>query len=408
MSFAFEKNKLYAYLSKDMVEIFKKYKAYVAGGTITSLFSNREINDIDVYFPNEKSLINFLREMHDDGVWFLSHTKKATLFKYTFKDNPIEVQAIHFDYFDTPQDLFSSFDYSVCMGCYDFGKEEFVLHDDFLKHNSQRILRFNPNTAYPIVSLLRVQKYEEKGYKISKAEFIRIALTCMDLEINSYEELKDHLGGMYGQESFDSLFSDVEDEEFNLRDAIDKLSDLALSEDYFNQPEAKEFDIDEMIRNISKEPVTYVNINDVHYMIGYGGLLEKIDKKPENHIEVSAEKFFSENKFYKNVKKTDEKYFSFYNKGFEYKICDQVVASNEGRNNGKLHFVEKSDLDEASYNSEREKVVIEAIINPIDFISAKNGTVYAKKCYVVREVPKEEYEEWSETDTDNETDYSFI
>lgn len=395
MSFTFEKNKLYAYLSKDMVEIFKKYKVYVAGGTITSLFSNREINDIDVYFPNEKSLINFLREMDEDGVWFVSHTKKATLFKYTFKDNPIEVQAIHFDYFDTPEALFNTFDYTACMGCYDFGKEEFVLHDDFLKHNSQRILKFNPNTAYPIVSLLRVQKYEEKGYKISKTEFIRIALTCMDLTVNSYEELKDHLGGMYG-ENFDKMFSDIEDEEFNLRDAIDKLANLALSEDYFNQPEVKEFDIDEMIRNISKEPVVYMNINAVHYMIGYDGLLEKTDDKPENHVEITAEKYFSENKFYKNVKKIDEKYFSFYNKGFEYKICDQVVASNEGRNNGKLHFVEKSDLDNASYDSEKDKSVLEVLINPDDFISANDGTVHAKKCYVVREVPKDEYEKWNE------------
>jgi hypothetical protein len=50
MAYEFEKNKLYSILGKSLVENLKCCHAYIAGGTITSLFCNREYNDIDIYF----------------------------------------------------------------------------------------------------------------------------------------------------------------------------------------------------------------------------------------------------------------------------------------------------------------------------------------------------------------------
>ncbi len=196
--YEFEKNKLYSYLGEDLINQLKKHKVFIAGGAITSLFCNRDINDIDIYFRDESSLLSLVEEFWDDNLYIVSHTKKATQYNFSYMKNDIPIQLIHFKYFNSPEDIFKTFDYTVCMGCFDFNTEEFVLHDDFLKHNSQRLLKFNSDTEYPIVSLLRVQKYEKRGYVISKPEFIRIILTCMNTEINSYEELKDQIGGMYG------------------------------------------------------------------------------------------------------------------------------------------------------------------------------------------------------------------
>lgn len=399
MTNTFEKNKLHSYLGKHLVECLKDAKAYIAGGTITSLYSNREINDIDVYFRDEKSAIKFIARMiEDNGAWVVSHTNKATQMSYSNGSETIDVQAIHFNYFESTGQLFDSFDFSAVMGAFDFLSDEFIFGDEFLKHNSQRILKFNSNTSYPIVSMLRVQKYEERGYKISKAEFIRIILTCMNLDIQSYDDLKEHLGGMYG-ESFDSLFKDIEEETFSLQVAIDKIADLALSEDYFKPPVLEDFNLSDIIKNISKEPVTYINIKDKHYEIGYMGLLNEIEGKPEeNFIEVSAEKFLSENRFYKNVKKLDTGYFSFHNGEFEYKILEQAVARNDNRNDGKLYFREKDDFEHATFGNRSDRAVLEVIISPNDFISAHDGEVYASKCYVVREVPEEEYSAWGTQD----------
>jgi hypothetical protein len=390
----FEKNKLYAYLDKDLVVALKKYKGCIAGGTITSLFCNREINDVDVYFRDEESLLGFLSETWGSGRYVASNTKKATQLMY----DDINLQVIHFQYFNSPEEIFNTFDFTTCMGCYDFETEQFTLHPDFLKHNSQRILKFNSETAFPIVSLLRVQKYEKKGYSISKPEFIRIILTCMNLNIESYDELKEQLGGMYGI-NYDKLFEDVKDEEFDLQAAIDKIANIALDEDYFKKPVSVEFGgLDDILDTISKKPRKVLEVNGKLFKIGYDGLLESINNKPEYHEMLDTDQFFKETKFYKFVKKVNDKYFSFYDKSFEYIIGQEVEANDKkkdgwSRDYGKLFFNEKLDINSSTYSNEREGVLIEVSIKPEDFLDA-GSHITASKCTMIREVPKEEYNEW--------------
>ncbi|ADP02475.1 putative DNA gyrase subunit A [Salmonella phage GEC_vB_MG] len=48
-----------------LMEILKRLDVRVAGGTLTSLFSNREVNDIDLYFPSWENLEVFLAYMTD-------------------------------------------------------------------------------------------------------------------------------------------------------------------------------------------------------------------------------------------------------------------------------------------------------------------------------------------------------
>jgi hypothetical protein len=386
----FEKNKLYAYLGQHLVESLKNHKAYIAGGTITSLFCNREINDVDVYFRNEDSAIDFLSEIWEDRQTVVSHTKKATQLMY----GEVNVQTIHFQYFTRPEEIFTTFDFTTCMGVFDFATEQFTLHQDFLKHNSQRILKFNSDTAFPIVSLLRVQKYEGKGYHISKPEFIRIILTCMNLDIKSFEELKEQLGGMYGI-NYDKLFEDVKDEEFDLQNAIDKIADIALDEDYFKEPIPLKFDsLDDILDTISKKPVKVLEVNGKLFKIGYDKLLHSIEKKPENHEMLHTDQFFNETKFYKFVKKSNDKYFSFYDSNFEYIIGQEVAAIKKGQSSwddsGKLFFNEWLDIESSTYRNKPDGVLIEVSIKPEDFLDVGNH-ITAKKCTMVREVTENEY-----------------
>ncbi|MEL3959492.1 hypothetical protein NST17_20280 [Caldifermentibacillus hisashii] len=388
MNTTFEKNKLYNHLG-DLVDVLKRHKAYVAGGTITSLFSNREINDVDIYFRDEESLIKFLSEIWDGHKWNVSATKKAILMIY----DDVQIQLIHFNYFNSPEDIFNTFDFTVCMGCFDFSTDEFVFHPDFLKHNSQRILKFNSDTAYPIVSMLRVQKYEDKGYYISKPEFIRIILTCMKLEINTYEDLKEQLGGMYGI-NYDKLFEDVKDEKFDLQKAIDKIADITLDESYFVKPEPVEFNnLDDIVATISSEPVKVFKINDTKYRITPWGLIDVANKKMPLTEEIDPKNELKDFKIYKFVKKENDKYYSFYNNKFEYKIGYEVVALTRNFNNGRLYFNQKEDLNSSTYKDE-DGVLLEATFNWDDLVDADNGTLMVKKCFVIREVPKEEWENW--------------
>ncbi|AZV43612.1 hypothetical protein BAOM_3003 [Peribacillus asahii] len=390
----FEKNKLYDYLGEDLIDTFKHHNAIIAGGTVTSLFNNKDINDIDVYFRDEDSLINFLSDVWSSSCWIVSNTNKATQFMYKKKDKEVNVQLIHFKYFNAAEDIFDTFDYTVCMGAYDFTTEEFILHPDFLKHNSQRILKFNSETAFPIVSLLRVQKYEKKGYVISKPEFIRIILTCMNLNINTYEELKDQLGGMYGI-NYDKLFEDIEDEEFDLQYAIDKIANISLSEDYFVKPAPVEFGgIDDIIDNIIKTPFQYIKKNDENYRIGSTGLLRKT-KVITYGEQVDGSDYFNGLKIYKFVKKEDDVYRSFYKNKFIYKIGEEVKASREDYADGKLYFNYKDTIAQSTYKDRNNAVLIEATIDLDGFEYGEDGVITTNKAFITREVPISEWEEWN-------------
>lgn len=393
MDFNFEKNKLYSYLGKPLVEDLKKYNAYIAGGTLTSLFCNREINDIDVYFRSEDDLIRFLEEIWENGKYVVSNTNKATLLVY---DN-LNLQLIHYHYYETPQDIFKTFDFTACMGVYDFKSEEFILHNDFLKHNSQRILRFNSETSYPIVSLLRVQKYEGKGYYISKTEFIRIILTCMALEINSYEELKEQIGGLYGLD-MSKLFKDIEDsdnEKFDLHKAIDAIANITLSDDYFKEPTPVHFgNLDDLIDTIMKTPFKAVKLNDQIYRIMADNSLKPTSNEELAQL-ISSKEYINELKVYKFVHKHDNGDLrSFYNSLFKYDIRKEVSAFTDDRNNGKLYFKYKNNINKSNYFGEKEGVLIEALISEEDVKLIDEDSILVKKAFITRVVPESEWKEW--------------
>lgn len=396
MNTQFEEKKLKSLLG-GAVELFKKYNAFVAGGAITSIFTNNEINDIDVYVRNEDDLLGLIEELFDYcGDKVLSSTKKSTLFAY----EELLIQVIHFKCFETVEDIFDSFDFTSVMGAYDFKNDKFCFHDDFMKHNSQKIIKFNSNTAYPLISALRIQKYEGKGYKISKAEYLRIVMTCMKLDINSYEELQDHLGGMYGV-NLDKLFDDIKDDPFDLQKAIDKLAEITLSDEYFEKPDFDFiYELDDVISKISPKAIKYVEFKGKTYRVHSSGEIEYESKKYENHTMLDIKDVFKENKLYKFVTKNEDgTYSSYYDDKFTYKIGEMAEATGEtgsySCDKGKLHFNVKEKIEKSTYYNKKDKVLLEVMFNTDDLIDIDNSQkVTARKVYVVREVPEVEWNEW--------------
>ncbi len=382
--YQFEKNKLYDYIGKHLVNRLKEYKCFVAGGTITSLFTNNKINDLDVYFRDEKSCIDFVKECYEDSKdWINLLTKKSVLMRVDEK----EIQVIHFKFFKDAQEIFDTFDFTVCMGAFDFETEQFTLHEDFMKHNSQRIIKFNKNTAFPIVSLLRVHKYNNKSYTISKPEFLRIAIKCMDLDIKTVDELKEHLGGMYGI-NYDKIINFEQGEEFSFDKVIDKIENLALDEDYFKKPEELKFDdITDIISTIKKIPLKITYIKDKLYKITHSNNLKEINSKPPFSIEVAADEYYKDKKFYKFVKKSGDDYISHHDNSFKYYIGKEAVPKNEH-----LYFCEKEEILDNGYY--RSGAMLEVEIPYEHFCYKDGGKIHATKCVVIREVPESEYKNW--------------
>jgi len=289
--------KLKKLISNNVYDLLKESNAIIAGGAITSLFCNREVNDVDVYFRSVSDfqlLIELLEHEYEYSLFGHNITNKSVL----FRDNGTgqDVQVIVYKFFPTVEDIFNDFDFTCNMGAFEFSTEQFVFHDDFMKHNSQKYLEFNEKTAYPIISAIRVQKYTDKGYKISKPQFLKIMLTVAGVGIDSWEKLKDHVGGMYGL-NLDKIFP--ESEEFSLDKAISILHEIEASAvDY---PENN---------------FTFDKLYDISALYG---------KEKDDRI-------VSDNIFFKNVERTNQEgiYQSSYDNNFKYVVGEFVNGGKRG------------------------------------------------------------------------------
>ncbi len=213
-------------------DILKAYNIMLAGGAITSVFTNKPINDFDMYFRD----VDTVRRFYTDEVisghfkpYYYSH-KAATLL------NPCTnqlYQIVCCDLYNTPEDIFKSFDFTLNMGAYDFKTEEFVLHPDFLLHNAQRKIHINKDTKYPIASLVRIQKYMERGYKMTASEWFRMAIILHQLNVDSWETFEDGLSGAYGEEV--RVSNDITSAPFSWDNAMGCIDNLQINE--VSQPE---------------------------------------------------------------------------------------------------------------------------------------------------------------------------
>lgn len=171
--------------------------ALIAGGALTSAFTGAEIKDTDLYFKSKEAFVLAVEQAYDDGLWCLAASDRAV----TFAQDDKIIQLMHFDFFADAEAIFDAFDFTVCMAAYDLDAKCFVFHDDFMKHAAQRFLRFHSGTRYPFGSLMRVLKYQGRGYTIGNSDLLRIALCCHQTELTSWDELARAIGGQYGEKA---------------------------------------------------------------------------------------------------------------------------------------------------------------------------------------------------------------
>ena len=212
-------------LTEGLSSLLEDTQSIIAGGAVTSIFTNSEINDIDVYFRSKEMFSAFLagvlsREL-DINYMTITHVSDRSILMTDHND--LKVQLIYYKFFDSPEKIFEDFDFSVNMGAYDCKSGEFILHDSFMKHNAQRYIDINVNTAFPLISVLRVDKYRKKGYEVSKAQMLSLLLRITQLELNGWDETISACGGMYGIDPKD-LFDQTK--EFSIGEVITQLQSL--------------------------------------------------------------------------------------------------------------------------------------------------------------------------------------
>lgn len=288
-----------------------------------------------------------------------------------------------FDEFASADRIFGAFDFTVCMGAYDLDANKFELHAKFLEHCAQRFLSFNPGTRFPYASAWRVRKYEEKGFSIGKMEFHKILMACAEKPIRSWEDLKEQVGGVYGE-----AFDVPENEPFTIGAAHKAMATIRPASPTHPFGSAEEA----IIASVPAER-EYFETKDVNgnvvYFVRIGDEFERMKTPPMIGKEIAP---FNGGVFYKKVWRDGDTLRSNHKPAFTYPIGETVESGSP------YLWVVQTAQEARDYNiwgASKPFTVIEIHAAPEDIICAGHD-IKIKRGRVVREVPANDNNELRE------------
>lgn len=311
---------------------------YIAGGAVLSEVTQSEINDLDIYPKSEKDFVNIFYDLLDAGCFVIDISNRAVTFKcndhINEKGERLIIQVIIFDWFDHYNKIFEYFDFTVCMGAFDCDSKEFFFHEDYFIDVSRKNLSFNPKTRFPTGSLLRVKKYENRGYHISKSDLIKISLSISNKGIpSSWEEFSKEIGGYYGKEikfktderfDFDSAISFLDKNNFNYVDESGIFEGISF--DGFPELISR-FAKGEVVRYFKIGDDVIKNFDHGYFVVGDNTILNKIPKKMTEVFD-SLQEVDDQNYeifAYKKVKDLgDGKFGPLFYSGVTYKVGEEA------------------------------------------------------------------------------------
>jgi hypothetical protein len=187
----------------------------VAGGTITSIFTGRHVNDLDFYIKDEKRLKEaqdwFMKNFQSNGDHAPFWSRNAVTYKRkSTKSSKVWTIQLISRFTGTAEEIMNWFDFTITQGVFDFGalhndfvfdadtqyEGTFCFGDRFFQDNAKQKLVYLGASKFPICAMHRIKKYQERGYSCPGSTIMHIALSIVQLEIKTYRDLKDQLMGI--------------------------------------------------------------------------------------------------------------------------------------------------------------------------------------------------------------------
>lgn len=391
-----ESERLFSLMSDKMVDALINADAFIAGGIVSRLFSGRALEgaDVDVYFRSAKHLAGALYELQGTSDIIFDYTDKSIMIK---SDDTV-VQFIVIDYFDNLESLFEKFDFTCVMGAFDIKEDKFVFHNDFLYHNAQRRLVYNPKTSFPIISALRVDKYKREGYSISRYEFLKILLSLMTLKLQSWEDAEKQFGKFYGTSLAEIINDEIKEKEFSLENLIEALSDFEFKYSRTRTPNTKTiYDYVQFVSDMTGvKPKLYSWMNGKYFAKNELG--NHVVVKPEDILKYDSEIItvnVDTSKVYKYVVFENGELHSQYTRSFKYVVGQNAI---DERNGMWFAYINGLQSLKNSYGFQSNRVLIEC--EPIRVKSQPDypsDVVMMNEVKVLRIILAEEEKELLET-----------
>lgn len=240
--------------------------SFITGGCIPSMIVDEYVNDYDIYLTNSLSanvVLNYYKQFHkpifndkqnnihindifvyDDKTLF--HPKLITENSINLSD---KVQIV-IKYYGEPKDLVDKFDWKHIKSYYVYSDNTLNIHPDTYRLIVEKELVYT-GSDYPLSSLLRTRKFIKKGWTISTATMVHIALDIVSkFSMFIHKDMEDYGDYIYkNKEEWEALDSNI--------DPLDKwIEDKSNSLPEFIE-EQPEFSKDEIISQLNGvDPLT--------------------------------------------------------------------------------------------------------------------------------------------------------
>jgi hypothetical protein len=163
-------------LPRSLRNLIKKEEIVVSGGYIRSCIQNETIKDIDLFIPDASYAEDMVLELAEGNKKKVHKTENAL----TVLGGKYTIQFITRWTYDNPQDVISSFDFTVCQAAFWWDhycqKWDSICSEQYYSDiAAKRLIYTSPRREEePGGSMLRVLKYYQKGFRITLDSYAKI------------------------------------------------------------------------------------------------------------------------------------------------------------------------------------------------------------------------------------------
>jgi DNA polymerase elongation subunit (family B) len=150
----------------------------IAGGALRDYFTGETIKDIDV-FPKTQENQEYIIEVFKNNKDAKEPPSNKMLKNFSIDGK--WVQIILNKFHDTPKELVSKFDYSIC--CVGYDGINYYNHPNFFEDLLSKRLR-SVTFDFPLSSMERLTKYAKKGYYPCNGTLLDLARAINTLDLN--------------------------------------------------------------------------------------------------------------------------------------------------------------------------------------------------------------------------------
>jgi len=213
-------------IKDEKVKALVKDNTIITGGCFVSLWMNEEVNDFDLYFRNQETVVavaayyvamrggpikeGFEVLSDNDGrvsVYIKSSgvlgppedkEKRPKFYPVYFTSNSVtlsdKIQLIT-RFYGSPEDIHKNYDFIHCINYWDSKTGKVTMTIEAMDAMVNKVLIYQ-GSKYPICSIIRTRKFIQRGWKINAGQYLKMCMQVNDFDLTDIEVLKDQLVGV--------------------------------------------------------------------------------------------------------------------------------------------------------------------------------------------------------------------